>query len=375
MAAHDVAATSTATATTAPTHLPRVALALSSGGFGGAGGMTGFCAALDLFFGATPITAIGQYSGVSAGSIISTNIAAGISPLDIIKAVFSNQSHNGFRPWRRDEFFRANVSELRPTAARLARAALRRVGLGAESRSELGVLPSGLLSSDGLVENMRENLGRKHIARFSDLKRRLSIIFYDVLSNQRVVAGNGPGEHDLDIGDAMAASAAIPGAFMPRRLEIDGRVVLGVDGGTGGYRIGVRDFDEVDLLIAYNHASFAPVEDHVTHVSGPAVVGLAMQLSVNQSNIDEIANWMDAHPAAHAWVFQPPPRNIKSTFSLMRMLAETEECFELGKQFLRRNFAYYSTVLANHGVTTDPTFDSVTFADVRAHGAAIKSRR
>lgn len=357
------------------TPLPRVALALSSGGFGGAGGMTGFCAALDLFFGATPLTAIGQYSGVSAGSIISTTIAAGFSPLDIIKAVFSKKPHNDFRPWRRDEFFRANVGELRPTASRLARAALRRVGLGGESPAELGLLPSGLLSSDGLVENMRENLGRRNIARFSDLSRRLSVIFYDVLSNQRVVAGNGPGEHDLDIGDAIAASAAIPGAFSPRRLVIDGRVVLGVDGGTGGYRIGVRDFDDVDLLIAYNHASFAPVEDRVTHVSAPAVVGLAMQLSVNQSNIDEIANWMDSHPAAHAWVFQPPPRNLKSTFSLARMLAETEECFELGKQWLRRNFTYYSTVLAHHGVMTDPTFDAVSFSEVKAHGAAIKSRR
>lgn len=375
MAAHDVAARSAANAPTHPTHLPRVALALSSGGFGGAGGMTGFCAALDLFFGATSLSAIGHYSGVSAGSIISTNIAAGISPLDIIKAVFSNQPHSDFRPWRRDELIRANVAELRPTAARLARAALRRLGLASGSPSELGLLPSGLLSSDGLVENMRENLGRRHIARFSDLKRRLSVIFYDVLSNQRVVAGNGPGEHDLDIGDAIAASAAIPGAFMPRRLVIDGRVVLGVDGGTGGYRIGVRDFDEVDLVIAYNHASFAPVEDHVTHVSAPSVVNLAMQLSVNQSNIDEIANWMDAHPEAHAWVFQPPPRNMRSTFSLASMLAETEECFELGKRWLRRHFTYYSTVLANHGVTTDPAFDEVSFADVRAHGAAIKSRR
>ncbi|HRE90794.1 MAG TPA: hypothetical protein PK095_16835, partial [Myxococcota bacterium] len=221
---------------------------------------------------------------------------------------------------------------------------------------------------------MRENLGRRHIARFSDLSRRLSVIFYDVLSNRRVVAGNGPGEHDLDIGDAIAASAAIPGAFVPRRLEIDGRVVLGVDGGTGGYRIGVRDFEELDLVIAYNHASFAPVEDHITHVSAPAVVGLAMQLSVNQSNIDEIANWMDAHPAAHAWVFQPPPRNIKSTFSLARMLTETEECFELGKQWLRRNFTYYSLVLANLGVTTRPDFDRVSFAEVRAHGSDLKAR-
>ncbi len=355
--------------------LPRVALALSSGGFGGAGGMTGFCAAIDLFFGATSINAIGQYSGVSAGSIIATNIAAGISPLDIVKAVFSGKSHNNFRPWRSDEFFRANLAELRPTAARFARAALRRIGFADNIEDELGLLPSGLLSSEGLVANMRENLGRRNIARFSDLQRRLSVIFYDVLSNQRVVAGNGPGEHDLDIGDAMAASAAIPGAFPPRRITVDGQVMLGVDGGTGGYRIGVRDFDDVDLVIAYNHASFAPVERSVTHVSAPTVVNLAMQLSVNQSNIDEIANWMDAHPAAHAWVFQPPPRDMKSTFSLASMHSETEECFELGKQWLRRNFTDYTTVLANHGVTTNPDFDRTTFADVRAHGSALKAPR
>jgi len=67
-----------------------------------------------------------------------------------------------------------------------------------------------------------------------------------------VVAGNGKGgaRFDLPIAEAIAASAAIPGVFPPRRIDIGGRVVMGVDGGTGGYRIGVRDFDDVDLVIA-----------------------------------------------------------------------------------------------------------------------------
>lgn len=354
--------------------LARVSLALSSGGFGGAGGMAGFVAALDLFFGSHPVTAIGNYSGVSAGSVVSSYIAAGISPLDIVKALFDGGTYKDYRPWTPSELYRPNLAELRPTGLRVARAALRRMGLGGAVGDEHGLLPSGMMSADGIVDNIRENLARRGIVRFSDLSRRLSIIFYDILTNSRVVAGNGKGEIDLPVAEAIAASAAIPGIFPPRRIDIDGRTVLGVDGGTGGYRIGVRDLDDVDLVIAYNHASFAPLEGKVSHVSAPTVVGLSLQLSVNQSNIDELASWIDTHPAAHAWVFQPPPRPMRSTLAYASIFEEARECFGLCQRWLREHFDYFSVVLANHGVTVDPGFDKVSFDDVKRLGADAKPK-
>lgn len=355
-----------------PGSLPRVSLALSSGGFGGAGGMAGFLSALDLFFGARPVTAIGHYTGVSAGSIIASFLAAGISPLDLVKTL-SGAADNEVRGWRPADLYRPNLAELAPTAARALRAALRRLGLGAEPAGEIGVLPSGVLSLDGVVANARDNLARRGVTRFSDLSRRLGIIFYDVLSNTRVVAGNGPGEIDLPIAEAIAASAAIPGVFPPRRIDLGDRSVLGVDGGTGGYRIGVRDLDDVDLVIAYNHAGFAPVEGRVHHVSAPAVVGMSLQLSVNQSNIDEIASWIDAHPEAHAWVFQPPPRQLSSTLSYAGIFEGARECYELAQRWLGEHLDYFGTVLGNHGVTVDPDFARVRFDDVVAHGSAVKA--
>jgi NTE family protein len=191
-------------------------------------------------------------------------------------------------------------------------------------------------------------------------------------TNTRVVAGNAPGEVDLPIAEAIAASAAIPGVFPPRRIDLGGRTVLGVDGGTGGYRIGVRDLADVDLVIAYNHAGFAPHEGRIEHVSAPAVIGMSLQLAVNQSNIDEIASWMDAHPEAHAWVFQPPPRELSSTLSYAQIFGGARECYALAQRWLREHFDYFGTVLANHGVRVDPGFDRVRFDDVVALGSGVK---
>lgn len=353
--------------------LPRVSLALSSGGYGGAGGMGGFLAALDLFLGSHPVTAIGHFTGVSAGSIIASFLAAGISPLDLVRSL-SGRDDGGVRGWRPADLYRPNLAELGPAAARAARAALARIGLGARREGEIGLLPSGVLSADGIVDNLRDNLARRGVTRFSDLHRRLGVIFYDVLTNTRVVAGNGPGENDLPIADAVAASAAIPGVFPPRRIELRDRVVLGVDGGTGGYRIGVRDLDDVDLVIAFNNAGFAPLEGRVAHVSAPTVIGMSLQLASNQSNIDEIASWMDAHPEAHAWVFQPPPRDLGSTLSYAQIFEAARECYGLAQRWLREHLDYFGTVLANHGVRVDPDFDRVRFEDVVARGSDLKRR-
>ncbi len=362
------------TAQAVPPPLPGVSLALSSGGFGGAGGMVGFCAALDLFMGSRPINAIASYSGVSAGSVVASLIAVGHSPHDILKAIFSGERVGDYRPWTPRDLYRANVGELRPTVGRMLRAALGRLGLAAPRADELGVLPSGVLSADGIADNIRDNLARRGVTRFSDLRHRLSIIFYDVLANERVVAGNGPGEIDLPIAEAVAASAAIPGVFPPRCIRIGERTVLGVDGGTGGYRIGVRDLDAADVLFVFNNASFATVPGGVTHVSAPTVVNLSLQLQVNQSNVDEIASWMDAHPEAHAWVFQPPPRPMRSTLSFDSVYQQARECYDLTQRWLREHIDYFGMVLAAHGVSVDPDFDRVAFDQVVAEGSAVKPR-
>jgi hypothetical protein len=73
-------------------------LALSSGGFAGAGGLAGFLAALDLFFGVHPVTAIAHCTSVSAGSIVSSFMAAGISPLDLVKSLAGDDDRPNLGP-------------------------------------------------------------------------------------------------------------------------------------------------------------------------------------------------------------------------------------------------------------------------------------
>lgn len=112
----------------------------------------------------------------------------------------------------------------------------------------------GLLSNEPLAELLEEELGD---ARIEDAAIPLAVVAADIHSGERVVLREGP------VGDAVRASAAIPGIYTP--VEIDGRTLvdgglvenvpvlavreLGADVAVAATLGDVLDFDDVQTLL------------------------------------------------------------------------------------------------------------------------------
>jgi NTE family protein len=363
-----------------PRRLERVGLTLSGGGFSGAGAIVGFSCALDVFLGSHGLTQLASYSGVSAGAIVSAYLAAGISPLEIVYSEF-NPGKSSFRSVRRRDLYQLNWREYRDSLTRFGRAGLGSLGrlvrrdpkVGEALREAFQHLPSGVLSNARLAQMVRDNLVHFASNDFRALPCRLRVVFYDLLTNQRIVAGTGPGElGDLPISEAVTASAAIPGVFTPRRIEHQDRTLLGVDGGTAGVTLEMRGADELDVLFAYNHVGYlGPVDQG--HHSALSVLNLSRQLLLNQRNRDEVANYMDTHPTRHVWMFESPPEPFVDMLSHTAMMAAIGLTFERTRAWLRRNLDYFGLFLEGHGVRINPDFSRVTLDDIRAEGRAVKS--
>jgi len=357
--------------------LGSVGLALSGGGFSGAGAATGFACAIDLLMENHSITDLAYYSGISAGALISSFLAAGISPLDMVHGTY-NPDFPDFRPFRKFDLYRPNWQELRTSLRRLRRRTWHRTS-GWFRRHKPGniekgadLLPSGILSNESLKSVVERNLEHRGKLAFADLSCHLRVVFYDLLAAERIVAGNGPGEiATIPIAEAVAASAAIPGVFTPRRIQWEGRPLLGVDGGSGGASIDISDGDRLNVLFVYNHMGYT-ARNMAGHIGALGILDLSRQLLSNQSNIQEIANYIDAHPARHVWYYECPSTKLAGMLSYAAMLTQARETFELTRAWLSKNIDYFGLVLEENGITINPAFSEITFDDIVEKGRLLK---
>ncbi len=370
----------------APAPRPRerlkgVGLTLSGGGILGLGSMAGFASAVDLLLISHDVTDLESYAGVSAGALLASFLAAGISPHDFIRAYVAGDD-SAFGRIRRRDIFRPNWSELATTPVRLARAVaggVRRLlrrggGVPDGAPPALGILPSALFRNDRLAEGIRRNLERHGGNDFRKLPGRLAVSFYDLLRNEEVVSGSAPGEiADVPVHEAVAASAAIPGVFTPRRIRYDGRTMLGIDGGSGGVSMTVGGADRLDVLFAYNCADWAEVEE-VGHASALAIVGLTLRLLFNQRNVHEIARFMDAHPRCHVLLFEsePEPDLGSKGLSFAAAFDAVRPSFERTKKQLAERLDYLALALEPRGVKLNPEIGSADFDEVVAKGRRAK---
>lgn len=355
--------------------LPGIGLTLSGGGLGGAGSMLGVGAALELFLLSHDVRDFEMFAGISAGALVAAHFAAGYSALDGVRAYFTHE-RSTMMPVRPRDFYFPNWRELRDVPARALRALVRgvrrRLGNGdGEEPPILGVLPSGPLRADRIGAVLKRNLERAGANDFRQLGCRLTVAFYDLLTSERVVCGNGPGEvDDVPIHEAVLASAAIPGIFAPRRLRIRGRPALAVDGGTAGVSLDVRGAEGLEVLFAYNNADYAELKE-IEHASAFKVLGLSLDLLFNQRNLDEIATFIDAHPTRHVITFDAAP-NGGGMVSYEALLTMARATFERTRRRLAAEMDYLALILEPRGVRLNAEIADARFEDIVAKGYALK---
>jgi predicted acylesterase/phospholipase RssA len=362
------------------TQLPRVGLTLSGGGASGFGVMVGFASALDLLFLSHDLTDFESFGGVSAGSILGAYFGAGISPLDVLQSTFIRPNPTEILPFRRSDFYQPNLGELAATPGRIARAVARaaeRLWSAAQEEDSapavLGILPSAILRLDRVGAVIRKNLEKRGANDFRTFPRRFTTVFYDLLRNERVVCGTGPGAvAELPVHEAVLASSTMPAIFAPRRVWANGRTMLGVDGGTAGLTMTTDGTDELDVLFAYNDAAYLERED-VAHMSAVSVLLLAVRLLFNQRNVEQVAAFMDRHPAKHVIPFESPPGASGNPVSWEAGLRAVRPAFERTKRELAERFDYLLLALEPRGARLNPEIADVSYEDALARGRALKT--
>ncbi len=206
----------------------RIALVLAGGGLTGAVYEIGALRAIDDMLTDRTVNDFDIYVGTSAGSIVGSLLANGISPEEMLSVI--EGTHPQISPLDRKHIFGINQSDWLNWAARLPRQIL---GAWAEYLLNLNemtffdflwklseALPAGLYDSMALERFMRSVLSEKHgySNDFSSLKRELYIIATDLDNGERVVFGK---EDCLDVpvSVAVAASSALPLVYKPVKIE------------------------------------------------------------------------------------------------------------------------------------------------------------
>ncbi len=275
---------------------PKLALVLAGGAVSGGAFKVGGLKALNDFLVGRGLTEFDIYVGLSAGSLLSVPLAAGISPDEMVKVLEgSSEQFDQLRPidfynlnWREFttrpvkfaydllsylpgvtlEFAKgvpglpeavgpAARSFLRsPSYTRFETLAIRFIDHVAPKREIPALtnhIPSGIFDNASLERWLRRNLDR--IGMPNDFRaferergRRLYISACDLDTAERVIFG--PDENcELTISQAMQASTALPLFYKPARIN-------GVDYVDGGVRhtanIDVAIEKGADLIICYN---------------------------------------------------------------------------------------------------------------------------
>ena len=264
---------------------PKLALALSGGGFTGYLFEIGALTALDdLFEDGFNVNQFDLYVGYSAGSSAAALMANGVTPDEIFRANLTAERPYYFQS--RDIFVPA-VGEGFKSLARAIQQLSPVLKLYYQNRREMGLidllekaqeaLPGGIYTLDPFARYLESAFAAKGLSNvFHGLSRDLYIPAIDLESGQIVVFGE-EGCPDVLISKAITASSAAPIYFCP--VRIGGRDYI--DAGVGRFAcFDLADRKNVDLMLVIHPSSYIGTPLFQTDHSVPARQGHRGFLSI-----------------------------------------------------------------------------------------------
>jgi NTE family protein len=216
----------------------KTALVLGGGGFTGGVYEIGALRALDLLSVNKTVNDFDIYVGTSAGSIIASFAANGITPEQMMRVV-NDQMPTPVRDINLNMLLRLNLREFVGKGVQLPLHLLKVARdvpglLGTVSPVDLAValadaLPSGIYTGSGVEQYVRTVLSDPdRTDDFRLLRRELYLAATDLDTCERIVLGT-EGWDDVPISSAVRASSALPMLYKPHRLKgrelVDGGIV------------------------------------------------------------------------------------------------------------------------------------------------------
>ena len=326
----------------------RTALSLCAGGITGAVYEIGALLALDHFFvDGFSCSQFDMFIGTSAGSLISTLVAAGVSPQRMARSVLSGNEE--IMPMHRHNIFQMDPKELlagvRDLMVILSRSLGRQVRSRSMSWNELvtdleDALPSGIFTLDHYERWLEQMCRNQNVpTSFAGIHRELYITANDLDSGRRCVFGEQD-HRDISIPKAICASSAIPVFFEPVRHK--GRDYI--DGAAG--KIGHLDVvlkKGAELVVCINPR--VPAEVTPGSELPSALLGARRIRDKGLLTINEQANRMSVRTKLHSGLRRYKLQFPRATILLIEpqvqdadMLMANPMNFQMRKRILRYGY-------------------------------------
>jgi NTE family protein len=355
----------------------RTALVLGGGGFTGGVYEIGALRALDLLAVNRTVNDFDVFVGTSAGSFVSSLVANGVTPEEMMRVV-NQQPPSPFRDVDRGQLMRPNITEFATSAAMLP---LRMLGVLKTVATQRGLslvdiaadiaqgLPSGLYSTRGVEQYLDGVLSEDgRVNDFRMLKRELYLTATDLDTTERIVLG-GEDWDEVSIAKAVSASTALPMVYKP--VELGGRQLI--DGG-------IRSTTNVDIAVERGAKFIVVVNPLVPYVNdfqkqiptafgskvrrvadmGFAQIGYqTFKLLAHQRLHEAVGHWRERYPGVDIVLIEPRPNDElmfeTHIMNYTRRVEIARHGFESVTIKLAEDYDDLKAVCAKHGIEISAT--------------------
>lgn len=346
-----------------------IGLALAGGGPVGAIYEIGALLALQESLEGIDLTALSCYVGVSAGALLASCLANGMTPALLSEIAHGNMPDE--EPFDPEVVFAPNYREFARRGIAIPQVLAQAVWYCTQRTQDRTLLASLSRTSRLLPLGIFENESlREHLARvfaqpgrtddFRELNSNLTVVAADLEAGRAIRFSHAENEH-VPISRAVQASTSLPGVYPP--VKIDGR--LCVDGVLLKTLHASVALDQgIELLLCIN--PIVPVDTAPGEVSGALPDGALLRQGLTgvlsqtfrtlvHSRLEVgMASYAERYPGADVVLFEPARDAYDMFFgNLFSLTSRREICelaYEMTRTDLRNRADELGPVLGRHGV-------------------------
>jgi NTE family protein len=366
----------------------KTALVLAGGGFTGAVYEIGALRAIDDLLVDLSVNDFDIYVGTSAGALVSTFLANGISPEEMFTVI--EGTNREIRSIVRQDIFHLNRRDLLKWGVGLPKNLteawfdyLRHITdmtVVDLLWSLSDVLPTGLYDGLGLENYISNTLAKLGINNnFQDLNHQLYIIATDLDTGKRAIFG--PDALEAPVSMAVTASSAVPLLYKP--VCINGREYI--DGGMRGaasidlaIERGARLVVCINPLVPFDYSrqgTIIPTDvgvDHLSSMGIQSIFGQTLRIFSHASLDYHIKQLRRSHPQVDIILIEPKPDDYQMFFNnIMRYSARlivAHHGFISITLDLAKEYSFYKETLARHGIRISRRLVNEELAEIENSG-------
>lgn len=349
----------------------KTALVLAGGGLTGVVYEMGALRAIDDLLIDRTVNDFDIYVGTSAGAIVASGLANGISPEMLLQTI--EGSHPEIQPLSRNHIFALNSSDLFRSGMRLPGTLTSAWAHYLRNFNDMSlvdliwslteILPAGIYDGKALEKYLRQIFDRDGYTNyFRRLKRELYIIATDLDTGDRAIFSKKNLAH-IPISQAVTASSALPIIYKPVKIGKNEYV----DGGMrGNASIDVAIEHGASLIICINPMVpydnrdrqsipfFGPDGGFLSDKGIQAISNQVSKIAGHASLHYHVKQLRRSHPEVDIILIEPHANDYEMFFyNIMRYssrLTVGRHGFEAVTLDLAEDFPTYKQVLARHGI-------------------------